>query len=473
MIDSDSKKQSFKIEVVPDAFTIGLFKKTLVTRKRLRITTAVALVGLWLLFMFMSWFLRGVSGWPTLNVILLIALMGGVVFTSYLLALTIGVKIFPGPWRDRMRRGDKFVPHDIDEQAALLKNKSIYFILLWFGCILITLFGCDFASGRVVTWYSNVGGALAALRSDDAADRRASLNALSNPLRMTAWKDDGIREELVRCFSDSDPEVAALAQYVAGRAFTLPDKTDADQNNAPSAQNDDGSLILKAADRLIANLKNDALDEHVRAEAATTLGRIGWIKARPALLATLNAEFAANPTRRELLPAIIYAFTELRDKAAVYPVIEILEKCLTTACSEELTRYAFFYLKMEEASQGAKVAFDYIDAPNQTDTVKCYAASSLRFTAEPGMIADLKLRFDRTPVNLKCEDTFRKYHKEASILLFEHDQMRALYIRAVGNHMRNADYDWIYAIGSDTSEPAETRKVAEIYTRAMNEKKLK
>lgn len=473
MIDPDAKKQSFKLEVVPDAFSIGLFKKTLATRKRLRITTAIALGGLWLLFMIMSWFLRGVSAWPTLNVVLLIALMGGVIFTSYLLALTIGDAIFPGPWREKMRLGDKFVPDNIDEQAALLKNKSIYFILLWFGCILITLFGCDFASGRVVTWYSNAGGALAALRSDDAADRRASLEALTNPLRTTAWKDDGIRAELIRCFSDPDPEVAALAQYVAGRAFTLPDETDADQDDETDSQNDDGSLILQAADALIANLKNDALDEHVRAEAAATLGRIGWIKARPALLATLKAEFAADPTRHELLPAILYTFTELKDKAAVYPVVDILEKCLSTTCSEELTRYAFFYLKMEEAAQGAKVAFDYIDAPNQPDAVKCYAASSLRFTAEPAMIADLKLRFDRTPVELKCEDTFRKYHQEASILLFEHDHMRALYIRAVGNHMRKADYDWIYAIGSDESEPVETRKVAEIYTRAMNEKKLK
>ncbi len=445
---NNKQDKGFKIEVVPDAFSIGLFKGTLASRKRLRITTAISVVALWGAFMFMSWFLRSYSVWPVLNIFLLIALMGGVIFISYLVALTIGDAVFPGPWREKMRLGNRFVPENINDEAALLKNKSIYFILLWVVSILCVLFGCDFASGRVVTWYSNVGGALVSLKSDDPADKRASLEALTNPLRTTAWNDEAVRTEIVNCIADPHPEVAALAAYVAGRAE-----------------------IVEAADALIANVKNKNLDEHARAEAASALGRINWKPARGALISTLNASFAENPKNKELIPAILYAFFDIeKDQMAVQPAMHMLDTCLQTECSDEILQYAFFYLKSVKTQQSNALAFKYIDNPTIPVKTKCLAADSLRFTAAVSNIPDLKMRYDRTPIDDQCDDVFRKYHMEAAIQMFEHDSLRALYIRAVGNHMRKADYDWIYAIGTDQNEKPETRKVCEIYTRAMNEK---
>jgi len=443
-----TQDNAFRIEVVPDAFSIGLFKGALASRKRLRITTAIAVVALWAAFMFMSWFLRSYSIWPTLNIFLLIALLGGVIFISYLVALTIGDAVFPGPWREKMRLGSKFVPDNINDEAALLKNKSIYFILLWFVSILAVLFGCDFASGRVVTWYSNVGGALVSLKSDDPSDRLASLNALTNPLRTTAWNDESVRAEIVKCVSDPDPEIASLAAYVAGRAE-----------------------IVEAAEALTANVKNKTLQEHVRAESAATLGRIAWKPARAAMISTLNATFAEDPKNKELIPAIFFAFFDIeKDKMAIQPAVQILNNCLQTECSDEVLQYTFFYLKSVKAQQSSEIAFKYIDSPTVPLKTKCLAADSLRFTAPVSSIPDLKMRYDRTPIDAQCDDVFRKYHMEAAIQMFEHDPMRALFIRAVGNHMRKSDYDWIYAIGTDTNEKPETRKVCEIYTRAMNEK---
>lgn len=449
-------KSGLKVEIVPDVYTLGLFKKTLSSRRRLRVTTLVAVVSTWLLFWLLSQFILNVSEWPTLNLILLISLMGVVLFVAYLIALMIGDVIFSGPWREKMRQGTRFVPATVEDEAALLKNKPFYFILLWVVCIIVMFYASDLVSGRIVSWYSSVGSILTSMRSDNVEDRRVALRILMNPLKEKAWNDPKLREKLVEVVGDEDPEVASLAAYVSGRA-----------------------LAVEAADALLKNSTNTALDEHVRAEAVTALGRLDWKPARGELLRLLNETFRADPMNKELTPAIIYAFYDMKESLAVQPVVDILDTCLEKTCSDEIIQYAFFYLKLRNATQGAQTAFHYIDRPDIPLSRRCLAADSLRFIAEPKHVADMKIRFDRTPLEDQCEDVFRKYHQEAAVILFEHDPMRALYVRAVGNIMleskdnlkRKKDYDWIWVIGSDERENPYTRKVAEIYTRAMNEKK--
>ncbi len=449
-------KSGLKVEIVPDVYTLGLFKRTLSSRKRLRVTTMISVLSTWLMFWLLSYFLLNVSEWPTLNLILLISLMGVVLFVAYLIALTIGDIIFSGPWREKMRLGNRFVPATIEDEAALLKNKPFYFILLWFLSIVVMLYASDLVSGRVISWYSSTGSLLASMRSDNVEDRRGALRILTNPLKAKAWNDPALRTKLIDVIGDEDPEVAALAAYVSGRA-----------------------LAVEAADTLMINSKNTALDEHVRAEAVTALGRLDWKPARGELLRILNDTFRADPMNKELVPALIYAFYDMKDSIAVQSVVDILDTCLENACSDEIIQYAFFYLKIQNATQGAQTAFHYIDRPSIPLTRRCLAADSLRFIAEPKHVADLKIRFDKTPLEDQCEDVYRKYHQEAAVQLFEHDPMRALYVRAVGNLMlksndnikRKTDYDWIWVIGSDERENPYTRKVAEIYTRAMNEKK--
>ncbi len=440
----------FKIEIIPDVYTIGLFKKTLSSRKRLRVTTGVALVSLWVAFFALGWFLHDVSEWPNLNLVLLLLLMAGLIVTSYLLALTVGDAFFPGPWREKMR-DPKFVPEQIDDQVALLKNRNGYFIATWFVCLVALFFVSDRMTGSMISWYSNCGGALASLRSDDASERLASLYALTNPLRTTAWEDDGIRQQIQIILEDPNEgdDVVALAAYVAGRA-----------------------IMVNTADALTAVLKNTARSEHARAEAAATLGRLDWKPARGAMITVMNQTFTQDPMNHELIPSIIYAFSyAMKDDSAVQPVMQKLETCLSTACSDEILQYGFFYLKSMRSTQAAPLAFKYIDDAQQPAAHRCWAADSLRFISEPKHIAEMKMRFDRTSRELVCADVFHKYHQEAAVVLFENDPMRSLYVRAVGNHMQPSDYDWIWVIGSDENELLSTRKVAEVYTRAMNAKK--
>ena len=62
---------------------------------------------------------------------------------------------------------------------------------------------------------------------------------------------------------------------------------------------------------------------------------------------------------------------------------------------------------------------------------------------------------------------YRKFHSEAAVVLFEKDTMRALFVRAVGNLKDAADYDWIWMVGANANENMRTRKVAEMYARAL------
>ncbi|MBQ1265729.1 MAG: HEAT repeat domain-containing protein [Proteobacteria bacterium] len=450
------EKAGMRIEIIPDVYTLGLFKRTLSSRKRLRVTTLIAVLCTWLLFWLLSQFLLYMSVWPTVNVILIISLLGIVLFTAYLVALTIGDIIFLGPWREKMQQGNRFVPATVEEESLLLKNKPFYFILLWFAAIIGMFFVSDLVSGRVVSWYSSVGSLLTSMRSTSVEDRRSALNILTNPLKEKAWNDAALREQLVKVLGDEDPEVSALASYVSGRA-----------------------QVVEAAQPLMEIAKNGALNEHVRAEAVTALGRIDWKPARGELLKIMDETFLNDSQNKEMIPAIIYAFYEMNDSLAIQPVINILEECLEKKCSDEIYQYGFFYLKLRNATQGAATALKYIDRQNIPLKTRCLAADSLRFIAESGYVSDMKIRFDRTPREDACEDVYRKYHQEAAVMLFEHDPMRALFVRAIGNLMlkskdvrkRQADYDWIWVIGSDEKENPYTRKVAEIYTRAMNEKK--
>lgn len=449
-------KTGFKIEVIPDVYTLGLFKKTLSSRKRLRVTTLLSVLVLWAMFWGLGRFLLNISAWPTVNLLLILVLLGIMLFVAYLVALTVGDVVFSGPWREKMRLGNRFVPATVEEDAALLKNKPFYFILLWFLSILMLFYVSDLGSGRVISWYSSVGSLLASMRSDDVQDRRSALRILTNPLKTQAWNDAAVRQRLAQIIRDADSEVSALASYVSGRA-----------------------LVVEAAEALVERINDPSLDEHVRAEAVTALGRLDWKPARGALLKHLGDVFEADPQNLELIAAILYAFCDMKDSMAVQTVVQMLDACLEQSCSDAVVQYGFFYLKMRNATQGAKTAFRYIDRPDLPLSIRCAAADSLRFIAEPSHVADMKIRFDKTPMTVKCEDVYRKYHQEAPILLFEHDPMRALFVRAVGNLMlksedsfkRKADYDWIWVIGSDERENPSTRKVAEIYTRAMNAKK--
>ena len=82
----------------------------------------------------------------------------------------------------------------------------------------------------------------------------------------------------------------------------------------------------------------------------------------------------------------------------------------------------------------------------------------------------MKQAFEKVASNDNCPIVYRKYHEEAAIILFEDDPMRALFVRSIGNLMDADDYDWIWSVGANDSENQQTRKVAEMYTKAMLKK---
>ena len=443
-----AKKGGFQIELIPNMYELGLFKKSLSSTKRLRITTLIAVIGLCVVFGGVGYFIKYISSWFWLNVILIILAYICTLVVGLLLALTIGDVIFTGPWREKMMRGSKYIPDDLNEQKALMKNKNIYFIFVWLISIIILGVGCDLVTGGNIRWYQSVGSSIVMLRSDDPNDRIVLMRSLSKLYYSDMWKDNDVKKAVIDHIEDDNNEVSALAIYISGRA-----------------------KYIDSVDALVWLIQNENADEHVKSEAAVAIGRIEWKKARGALITEMRKAFASHPDSHEFVPSLFYAFYEMKDSAASYEVIQILQTCLENKnCSEEIYQYGFFYLKSMKLPEASELSFKYIES-DMPQNIRCYAIDSLRFASKKSDVPRMKQEFEKTPSDLMCQVVYRKYHEEAAIILFEEDPQRALYVRAVGNYMDENDYDWIWMVGSNESEKDVTRKVAEIYTRAMIEKR--
>lgn len=441
------KLSDIRTEIIPNMYEMGFFKCLLISRKRLRIATATAVILLIALFAIIGYSLRHVSHSFALNALLIVFLYADVVVTGYLLALTLGDIFFAGPWRDKMRLGGRYIPDKIEDQEALIKNKNIYFVLLFAASLVFLALGGDLVTGQNLRWYHSVGSGLILLQNDDPASRAYHLESLSNSIHSHKYRDPDVQKQIIRMIDDPDDTVRGWAAYIAG----------------------EGKMI-DGIEPLVELLEDESASMGTRAEAAIALGRIDWKPARAALMNALRSTFRHDRHEKELVPSILYTFYQMKDSSVSHEVIQMLKSCLTSQdCSDQTYQYAFFYIKSLKVADGADVALQYIRADLPL-SYRCYAADSLRFASRSSDIADIKRAFDTTPRDTECDVVYRKYHSEAAVILFEADTMRALHLRAVGNYMDPNQYDWIWNIGSNTNENPKTRKVAEIYARAMKDK---
>lgn len=437
-------------ELIPNMYELGLFKRALESRRRLRITALCALLGLTAIYACVGWVVHYVSLSALLNFLLIIFVYILSLFVGYLCALVFGDIYFAGPWRKKMILGAKYIPEDLEEQQALLRNKNGHFIIVWFVCVVALGAGCDFVTGGHIRWYQSIGGVVHSLQSPDASERAHVLKTISNPYHSERWEIAEIRDLVRVRILDEDSEVRAWASYLAGK-----------------------SNLSEGADDLMQVLKAPESSSLAKQEAAIALGRMEWKPARALLLSTLRESFNRDHGDKEVVPAIFYAFYEMKDGMAATEAVNILDLCLEKRdCSSEILQYGFFYLKSMKVKAGAKLSFKYLSSSGLSDEMRCYATDILRFTASAEDVPAMKREFEKAPVYAECPVVYRKYHQEAAIILFEADPLRALLVRAIGNMMNPDDFDWIWVIGSNASEHLTTRKVAEIYTRAMKDRKL-
>lgn len=436
------------IELIPNMYELGLFKKALTSRKRLRITALIAVIALTALFAVVGLTVHYLCTYTLPNVLLIIFAYITTLFVGYICALVVGDIYFAGPWRKKMILGSKFIPDDLEEQQTLLRNKNGHFILFWLFFVVLLGAGCDYITGGHIHWYQSIGGIVHSMKSEDAQERAKVLETLSNPFHSKRWEIPEIRELIQALILDEDDQVRAWAAYFAGRA-----------------------KLSEGAEDLMTALKDTQYTANARKEAAIALGRLEWKPARALLLSTLRQTFAQNHNDSELVPAILYTFYQLKETMASTETINILNVCLEKRdCSEAILQYGFFYLKSLKIKEGAKLSFQYLATPDLPDNMRCYATDILRFTASKTDVPAMKREFEKAPVYAECPVVYRKYHQEAAIILFEDDPLRGLLLRAIGNIMDPNDYDWIWMIGDNQSEHMTTRKIAEIYTRAMQER---
>lgn len=427
--------------IAPEAHSLGLFRPALKSRKRLQLLTVLVLCAQCLLLWGGGTAIEKYSHSPGLNIFAIAFLCATLLVSGYFVALVVGDLIFPGPWREKMFRGEKFVPEKFADQTALLKNRGIYFILLWVLCTVGVSFGADFVTGGFLERYRKSGSILTMMKSEQEQDRLSALEIYVNPLSSRRWDVQDLRAQTVRMLQDESERVRAQASYVLGRLS-----------------------VGDAAEALTSMLQDK--DAQVRMQAAIALGRMQWLPARTQLLAALQSAFEGK--RFVEASDIVYGLTLLNDKAVIGPVQRLLEQCDEVGTCEPLfVAYAFYLLKTLQAPGAAKLSVRFLENSKTTKEIRCFAADCLRYTAKPRDIDTLKHLFAQAGVQEECAPLYKKLNEEAAVLLFDAEPVRAKLLRAVGNQRDMRNYDWIWTIGADTSEHPQTRKAAEIYTRAM------
>jgi hypothetical protein len=437
---SAQERKNLIDRIVPEAHSIGLFRPILRSRRRLQVSAAAIISGQCILLWAVGYLVENYSRSAGLNIIVIACLSATLLATGYVLALVLGDLFFPGPWREKMYHGESFVPTKFEEQAALLKNHGIYFIILWVLCSIGGTLAIDYVTGGFLARYQRTGSVLTMMKSELESDRLNALDIFASPLSSRRWEQPELRAQNLIMLSDESTEVRAMSAYVAGRI-----------SNA------------EASEILISLLNDD--DDAVRSEASIALGRLQWLAARSELLATLKRDFEEK--NYETASNILYALSLLGDKSVATPVQGYLERCYNTQCDTVFLAYAFYLLKTLQASSSVNISIKFLTKEDATNELRCYAADALRYTAKPRDIPMLKEQFELAAPMQECAPFYKKHHSEAAVLLFDSEPLRAKLLRAVGNQKDTRQYDWIWRVGSNTAEHPQTRKAAEIYTRAM------
>ncbi len=447
------------------AHSLGLFTRTLSTRIRLRVTAALCLLFALLLGVGVGFHLYEID--PLLVIVVVTVVLFTVITSAYLLALVLGDCFWGKAWRELMRDGRALL--DRGEEIRVVSHNGL-FLAFFVAFLLVMMAGIHVATLGQYGEYLRIGATLNMLASRDDVYVSEALNNLANPLSAHLWQEPKIvaatlavarRDEISRDEGGRDASLSlrSLAIYCLGRMQAL-----------------DAEALLE---EVLFDVEEDI---SLRRSAAISLGRLRTLSARRSLLKLIGKLNAEDAMQGKLLFDAYYALSidiDAKISKRLHRVAsDKIRRCMSVKCDLNALGGAFYALKAASQRGSHCVALDmYQMALSQgaedarSLAVLCMSADALRQCACREDHEALRRVFSQTSKTLVCPAVWQKIRGETGVSIIDEEPLNAKLLRAVGNLNFDADYDWIWLIGDDKRQPAETRRVAEGYTRLMIERK--
>lgn len=419
-----------KIKLVTDVSKIGLMQSLAETRRRLVISTVVAVSATYGLGFWSAHYILEVSTSVVANMFIITGNMFLVLIASFLLTVLIGDLTFPGPWRETVFLGNS--QENLDQ--APVSNHSGEFLVILLLAIVVNAFGLNVATGGFLERYHTVGYFRVWLRADEPDRRLQAFEKMTRDVNFQLWDNTEVQELVLDAFDDPSAEVREMAAWSAGKMD-----------------------ILQAREGLIKLVDDD--NPHVAAEAAIALGKLGLdTTARRAIESRLSAtdEVTAQV-------GALRGLGLMGSDRSVSTVVKLID-----SDDDEVMTNAFWALRKigsEKARPAVRKSLENADSPLK----RCAAFDAMKKVASDEDVLWARREYQTGDFGKPCESRVWEERDGEKRYITIGDSYREKLLKIVANQAAREHRDWFQRIVNDRNEDDRLREVASEVIRQLRQ----
>jgi hypothetical protein len=412
-----------QFKLIADVSKIGLLQSLARSRRRLMLSTLIAILVTYGLGWWSAGYILDHSASVILNVFLITGNMMLVLVTAFLSTVAIGDIFFTGPWRqhvflDAVQR---------DDTEAPVNNHSGEFMVILLLMIVGHAVGLNLATGNFFAEYHAEGYFNVRMRSEAPADRAAMFRSLTDSMNYSLWERDGIKQLVVEGLADPSADVQEIAAWSAGHMG-----------------------VERATDRLLKLARRSDADPAVRREAATAIGRL-----------------SAGATARNALESMLEATDKPVVKVGALRGLALIGSPLSVpaitplfnADNEQVMIHAFWAIRKIGSSKARDAVRSSLEGKPST-LKKCAALDALKKVATDKDVLWARREFQRGGSELSCPARDWTERDDTKHRIVIGDSYREKLLKIVANQAAFEYEDWFQQIINDPSQPYRLREVA-------------
>lgn len=419
-----------RIKLVTNVSEYALLRGFARTRPRLAVSTALATaatvgVGLW-----SAHYVLNVSSSVGLNLALITFNMMLMLIAAYLQTVLVGDLTFSGPWREQVILGEK-----TGERASVQDHNAEFMIILLL-LVIANAFVVNFGAGGFLDVYHTEGFFRSRLRSDEAAERRAALEYMTDPLNFELWKVPGVQDLVLAHLKDPDVEVRRAAIWNAGEMD-----------------------VSSARPALLELFRDSKQPAEVRAEAAEALGKLGndeevRVALEQALPALENQRVVVGTLRSlalmksPLSVAAALPFAGSKDEAVMLHALWVLRN------AGEPSIRPMLHEELEQTTEPKR---------------RCALLDALKMVATEEDVTWARREFSRVAAEEECAPVIWEERNERQHYVLYSDSLRVKYLKIVANATGGQYRSWFERIVADPEQPWRVREVAAEIVKRLDE----
>ena len=418
------------IKLITDVSKIGLLQSLARTRRRLVVSTILAVAATYGLGFWSAHYILETSTSVVANMFIITGDMFLVLIASFLATVLIGDLTFAGPWRETVFLGDRS-----DAEDAPVSNHNGEFLVILLLLIIGNAFALNFATGNFLERYHTVGYFQVRLRAEAPDQRVAALETLTRDHNFQIWEQSDVQQLVVDSLDDPAPKVRAMAAWSAGKMENL----EAREKLKQLVETDDSPRVI--------------------ADAAVALGKLGLdAEARRSI-----EERMTSSEDETLVVGTLRGLGLMGSSRSIDKIVPLLD-----SDNEPIMVHAYWALRQI----GSEEVRDTIrQRANSTDSSieRCAAFDTLKKVATEEDVLWARRQYQTGDFEDECKKRVWRERDDTPHYILIGDSYREKLIKIVANEAAREHRDWFQRIINDPNEPYRLREVANAVLRQLRE----